>query len=106
MTGRLSLASLLGGEGCNLCLRAARQFILRVLFTHPNDTSGWANGRPPLSQGRGLKADSLGPERLTALVDGRAGDGSGRDRIVGSVQYQNLTLVGPERHRRRQYVAT
>ena len=44
MTGRLSLASLLGG----LCLRAARQFILRVLFTRPSGTSGWANGRPPL----------------------------------------------------------
>jgi hypothetical protein len=31
LTGRLSLASLLD----SLCLRAARQFILRVLLTHP-----------------------------------------------------------------------
>ena len=36
----------------------SRQFILRVLFTHPpSGTSGWANGRPPVSQGWRLRAD-------------------------------------------------
>ena len=84
MTGRLSLepvlrwangaaplsrvtlrhsVGLMGGH--RLVLRAARQFILRVLFTH--GTSGWANGRPPLSQGWRLKADSTGTRKTIAV---------------------------------------
>ena len=69
MTGRISLASLLGGEGCLpsfVSALPANSFCVFSLPTH-SGTSGWANGRPPLSQGWRLRADSTGTRKTIAV---------------------------------------